>query len=48
MSAIREMKGRGEIDLQWINKERQIADCLTKMGASWISMLTTRKSGKLH
>ena len=48
MSVIREMKERGEIDLQWINKERQIGDCLTKKGASCIRMLTTLKNGKLH
>ena len=42
MSAIREMKERR------INKERQIADCLTKKGASCISMLTTLKNEKLH
>ena len=47
MSAIREMKERGEIDLQWINKERQISDCLTKKGAS-CSMLTILKNGKLY
>ena len=48
MSVIREMKERGEIDLQWINKERQIADCLTKKRVSCISMLATLKNAKLH
>ena len=48
ISAIREMKERGEIDLHWINKERQIADCLTKKGASCISLLTTLKNRKLE
>ena len=41
MSTIREMKGRGETELQWINKERQIEDCLAKKGGSYIIMLTT-------
>ena len=48
MSIITEMKERGEIDLQWINKERQVADCLNKKRASCISMLTALKNGKLH
>ena len=48
MPSIREMKEREEIDLQWISKERQIPDYLTKKGASCISMLTTLKNGKLH
>lgn len=47
MSAIREMKEKGEIDLQWINKEGQIADCLTKKGASCVNMMTSLKNGKL-
>ena len=48
MPAIREIKERGEIDLQWMNKERQITDCHTKKGATCFSMLTTLKNGKLH
>ena len=44
MSTIREMKERGEIELQWINKEKQIEDCLAKKGGSCIIMLTTLKN----
>ena len=44
MSTIREMKERGEIELQWINKEKQIEECLAKKGGSCIIMLTTLKN----
>ena len=32
MSAIREMKDKGEVIKHWIGKENQIADCLIKKG----------------
>lgn len=48
MSAIREMRERGKVDLQRINKKWEIADCLFKKAASRISILTTHKNEKLH
>ena len=32
MSAIREMKDKGEVIKHWIGNENQIADCLIKKG----------------
>ena len=40
MSAISEIKERGKIELQCINKERQIEDCLANKGGSCTIMLT--------
>ena len=37
--AIRDMKGKGEINIIWTNKEKQLADVLTKKGASPFTLL---------
>lgn len=48
MSALREMQEKEEIKIHWIEKENQIADCLTKKGASQKSLMTVLKNGKLN
>ena len=47
MSAIRETKERGEIDIRWINGSGQLADVLTKKGASSYSLLRVLGDGKM-
>ena len=47
LSAIREMQERGEITIQWINKEKQLADCLTKKGAPCNSIMSVLQTAKL-
>ena len=47
MSAIRETKERGEIDIRWINGSGQLADVLTKKGASPYSLLRVLGDGKM-
>ena len=47
ISSIREMQERGEITIQWINKEKQLADCLTKKGAPYNNIMTVLQTAKL-
>ena len=47
LSAIREMQERGEITIQWINKEKQLADCLTKKGAPCNNIMSVLQTAKL-
>ena len=47
MFAIWEMKDKGEVIVHWIGKENQIADCLTKKGASCTNLPTILPHGKL-
>jgi len=44
ISAIREMKEREEVSIEWVSKDKQLADCLTKRGASTVHL----KNGCLH
>ena len=48
ISAIREMKERGEVDIEWTPNEHQLADVLTKKGASSKKLLECIKLGKLQ
>lgn len=47
IARIREMVKQREIKVKWINGRQQIADCLTKYGASTVKMLETLESSKL-
>ena len=47
MSAIKEVKDKDEIIVHWIGKENQIANCLTRKGASSTNLLTTLQHGQL-
>ena len=47
MSAIRESKERGEINVVWARKERQLADVLTKKGASPYTLLEAVNKGRI-
>ena len=47
MSAIKEMKDKGEIIVHWIGKENQIANSLTRKGASSTNLLTALQHGQL-
>ena len=47
ISAIREMKDKGEISLSWISKDNQIADCLMKKGAPYNNLTSALQNGKL-
>ena len=47
ISAIREMKDKDEISINWISQESQVADCLTKKGASYTNMVSALQNGKL-
>ena len=48
MSAIREVKDKGEITLNWVNKEQQISDCLTKKETSYTTIMLSLQSGTLE
>ena len=48
ISALREMISKKEIDVIWVEKERQLADVLTKRGASSTQLLDTIKSGRMN
>ena len=41
------MKDKGEVIVHWIGKENQIADCLTKKGASCTNLPIILPHGKL-
>ena len=48
MSSIREMKEEGEIDIKWVKGEAQLADVLTKKGASSQQLMKVLKEGKIE
>ena len=48
MSSIREMKEEGEIDIKWVKGEAQLADVLTKKGASSQQLAKVLKEGKIE
>ena len=48
ISAIRDTKDKGEIDIVWTNKENQLADVLTKKGASPHNLLETVGRGRIQ
>jgi len=45
ISAIRETKEKGEIEISWISKDKQLADVLTKKGASPKILIDALSSG---
>ena len=48
IAALRERPGNGEIDkIHWVETSYQIADCLTKSGASTTALLDTLREGKI-
>ena len=47
LSAIREMQDRQEIDLQWIPKEKQLSDVMTKKGASAETLKASLQDGAM-
>ena len=48
IAALRERLGNGEIDkIHWVETSYQIADCLTKSGASTVALLDTLRAGKI-
>jgi len=48
ISAIRELKEKDEISIHWIPKENQLADCLTKKGASTTNLSRLLEKGTLN
>ena len=47
ISAIREMVDNNELTINWLKKELQVSDCLTKKGASTALLLETLQTAKL-
>ena len=47
VARLREMVELNEIDIQWIPKEKQLADPMTKAGASSVELLNILKEAKL-
>ena len=47
ISAIRDAKDKGEIEILWTSKDNQLADVLTKKGASSSSILEAIGRGRL-
>ena len=47
IARLRQMVERREIDGTWVEGNRQIADCLTKKGASSLRLLEVLKSSHL-
>ena len=47
LARLREMVKLGEIEVQWVDKTIQLADPLTKFGASAARLMDVLKSGKL-
>ena len=45
ISALREMYSKHEIELQWIPKDKQLSDVLTKKGASQRSLIQVLQTG---
>ena len=48
LSAIRDTKDKGEMNIVWTNKENQLADVLTKKGASSNALLEVVGSGRIQ
>ena len=48
MSAIRESKEKGEIQIVWTSGDKQLADCLTKKGASPLALQEVVNRGMLQ
>ena len=48
MSAIRESKEKGEIQIVWTSGDKQLADCLTKKGASPLALQEVVNIGMLQ
>ena len=48
MSAIRESKEKGEIQIVWTSGDKQLADCLTKKGASPLTLQEVINKGVLQ
>ena len=48
MSAIRDIKEKGEISIIWTNKGKQLADVLTKKGASPLALLEAVGRGRIQ
>jgi len=48
ISAIRDMKEKGELNIIWTNAENQLADVLTKKGASPHSLLQAINEGRVN
>ena len=48
MSAIRESKEKGEVEIVWTSGEKQLADALTKKGASLVPLQEVVSKGKLQ
>ena len=47
MTALREMQENGEISIEWVSTQHQLADCLTKAGASKQKLIDVLCEGKL-
>ena len=47
IARLREMVKLGEIEVQWVDKTVQLADPLTKYGASAVHLMDVLNSGKL-
>ena len=47
MQIVREMIDRKELDMHWVNTEIQLADCLTKYGASSHKLINNLTSGRI-
>ena len=47
LSILREMVERKEITISWIESEKQLANCLTKRGASCDTLINVVQSRKL-
>lgn len=49
LAAIKEMLSKRELQsLSWVDKSEQLADCLTKFGASSLLLLSVLESGKIN
>ena len=47
IARLREMMKLGEIEVQWVDKTIQLADPLTKYGASAVRLMDVLKCGQL-
>ena len=48
MSSLREMVDRRELQIKWVNTEQQLANVLTKAGASRDNLVNVLKTGRLN
>ena len=48
VASIRQMKEKSEIIVQWLSKEHQVADVLTKKGAPNNLLMSAIKNGNLN